>query len=216
MKRRLFAQVLGVVLFLPIPVVLVLFVQHPDPLWLSLAVGLGLMVGHRLVARPWMQRVSTRKCLWCNGLLPHGMEVESESKELILGTGSSAVSARVHLDHGDSVRRFFTFVNRFKGAMRLGIFLPLGLLLVTLILAATGREVPLMTVTRTFQLLIGLTVSFGAWGYLTEEAKDPEQIPFPVHNFFLLGLRNLLWIFRIVGLWWIVKATLFFLGLITQ
>jgi hypothetical protein len=27
-----------------------------------------------------------------------------------------------------------------------------------------------------------------------------------VHNFFLLGLRPLLWIFRLVGLWWIWKG----------
>lgn len=212
MKRRLFAQVLGVVLFLPIPVVLVLFVQHPDPLVLSLVVGIGLMVGHRLVARPWMNTIATDKCLWCNGLLPDSVEAGVESRELILGSGAGEVSARVHSNHGDPVRRFFTFVNRFRVGMRLGIFLPLGVLVVALVLAATGREVPLTAITRAFQLLIGLTVSFGAWGYLTAEAKKPEQIPFPVHNFFLLGLRNLLWIFRIVGLWWIVKATLYFLG----
>ena len=31
----------------------------------------------------------------------------------------------------------------------------------------------------------------------------PVEVPFPVHNFFLLGVRNLLWIFRLVGIWWI-------------
>ena len=210
MKRRLVAQGVGALLFLPIPVVLVLFVQQPNPLWLSLIAGIGLMMVHRLVARPWMNRVSTHKCLWCNGYLPEENEDEKQGKELILSTSGGEVSARVHFGHEDPVLRFFTFVHRFKAGMRLGIFLPLGVLLVALVLAATGREVPLTSITRAFQLLIGITVSFGAWGYLTSTPKIPARPPFPVHNFFLLGLRNLLWIFRIVGFWWIVKAGIFF------
>ena len=30
-------------------------------------------------------------------------------------------------------------------------------------------------------------------------------IDFPVHNLFLLGVRNTLWVFRLVGLWWLVS-----------
>jgi hypothetical protein len=38
----------------------------------------------------------------------------------------------------------------------------------------------------------------------------PLPVPFPAHNFFLLGLRSLLWIFRLVGAWWIVRGLGFF------
>jgi hypothetical protein len=30
--------------------------------------------------------------------------------------------------------------------------------------------------------------------------------PFPLHNFFLLGIRNTLWVFRLVGAWWLVDG----------
>jgi hypothetical protein len=36
----------------------------------------------------------------------------------------------------------------------------------------------------------------------------PAHVPFPAHNLFLLGVRNLLWIFRLVGAWWIVRGAL--------
>jgi hypothetical protein len=32
-----------------------------------------------------------------------------------------------------------------------------------------------------------------------------------VHNFYLLGIRAILWVFRLVGLWWIVAAGRFWL-----
>ncbi len=56
----------GLLLFLFIPVVLVLFVQHPSPLAGSFGLGVVLMVGHRFLARPYMQRAAAAKCLWCN------------------------------------------------------------------------------------------------------------------------------------------------------
>src|SRR3954447_3832933 len=59
----------GVVLFLFIPLVLFLFVRHPAPLGVSLGAGVLLMVGHRLLARPYMARAAAVKCLWCNRVL---------------------------------------------------------------------------------------------------------------------------------------------------
>jgi hypothetical protein len=32
--------------------------------------------------------------------------------------------------------------------------------------------------------------------------------PFPLHNLFLLGIRNTLWVFRLVGAWWLVAGVL--------
>jgi len=81
--------------------------------------------------------------------------------------------------------------------------------------AAFGREiVPLPAVTAFFQLVIGVSVNLAAWGYLFLRARaDPPAVPFSVHNFFLLGVRALLWIFRLVGIWWIWKGASFFFSL---
>ena len=47
-----------------------------------------------------------------------------------------------------------------------------------------------------------------AWGYLlVRQLDDPLRIAVPAHNFFLLGVHNLLWIFRIVGLLWVVRGS---------
>ncbi|HSU81776.1 MAG TPA: hypothetical protein VLR69_05110, partial [Thermoanaerobaculia bacterium] len=61
--NRLAVYATGVLLFLFIPVVLFLFVRHPEPVGVSLAAGVALMIGHRFLARPYMERVREVKCL---------------------------------------------------------------------------------------------------------------------------------------------------------
>lgn len=194
-------QILGLLLFLFIPVVLFLFVVHPEPLGWSLAGGAALMLGHRFLARPYMGRAAQRRCLWTGGALG-GYETEAVK----LGTLGEPVNARVRSPHARDLRRFFTFAYRRRLPLRVGIFLPLLVLLGTLATAAFGQasDAAVATATDVFRLVIGLTVNFAAWGWLTVREPEAEiRIPFPVHNFFLLGVRALLWIFRLVGVWWI-------------
>jgi hypothetical protein len=190
-------QVLGLALFLFIPVVLFLFVVHPRPIGLSLTAGALLMLGHRFLARPYMRRVAIRRCLWSGGTLC-GHEVTA------IDVGGQP--ARVRAQHARDLRRFFTWVDRRRLPLRLGIFVPLLMLLGTLVATAAGLATAdtAALATDVFRLVIGLTVNFAAWGWLTVREPDAEvSVPFPVHNFFLLGVRALLWIFRLVGIWWI-------------
>jgi hypothetical protein len=84
---------------------------------------------------------------------------------------------------------------------------------VALAATAAGRQVRLDDATALFQLVVGLTVNVAALGYLFLRPRaTPVPVPFPVHNFFLLGVRTLLWIFRLVGIWWIWKGLSWFLG----
>jgi hypothetical protein len=204
-------QVLGVLLFLFIPIVLFLFVRHPEPVGLSLAVGVILMIGHRRLARPYMQRALPWKCLWCNRVLP-----EREGEILELRAGKETLPARCCTGHREPAERYFTFLHAWRWPLRLGIFVPLLALLVALAAAAFGREIvplpALPEMTAFFQLVIGLTVNLAAFGYLfVRDERSTLEVPFPVHNFFLLGVRTLLWIFRLVGIWWIWKGLSFFL-----
>ncbi len=199
-------QLTGVLLFLFIPLVLFLFVRHPRPVGLSLAAGVILMVGHRFLARPYMARALAAKCLWCNRALP------AESETLELATGARPLSARCCPGHREPAARFFAFADALKLALRAGIFLPLLLLLLgSLAATALGRAVPLASITALFQLVVGVTVNLAALGPWLGRPVERAAVPFPVHNFFLLGVRNLLWIFRLVGLWWIVRSLLYFL-----
>ncbi|HET9228309.1 MAG TPA: hypothetical protein VFR31_16655 [Thermoanaerobaculia bacterium] len=201
--QSLKVQATGVLLFLFIPLVLFLYVRHPEPVWASLAGGVVLMVGHRLLARPYMERVLPVKCAWCNRVLPpEGGEI------LELGE----IRARCCPGHRRPAAKFFAFLESWRWVLRAGIFLPLLLLLGALAAAAFGQEAPLEDVTAFFKLIVGLTVNLAAFGYLLAPDRSPSGIPFPVHNFFLLGVRNLLWVFRLIGIWWIWQGLRHFLG----
>lgn len=191
-------QATGVLLFLFIPLVLFLFVRHPQPVGASLAAGLVLMVGHRLLARPYMARAMPWKCLWCNRI------VAGSGETLELRAGGETLAARCCAGHRPPAARFFGFLAAWRWPLRLGIFVPLLLLLAALAAAAAGQGAALPRATALFQLLVGVTVNLAAFGYLGyPPEREPGPVPFPVHNFFLLGVRNLLWVFRLVGIWWI-------------
>jgi hypothetical protein len=201
-------QILGILLFLFIPVVLLLYVRHPEPIGLSLAAGVILMIGHRRLARPYMRRALPWKCLWCNQVIPAG-----EGEILELRAGAETLPARCCTGHREPAARYLSFLHAWRWPLRLGIFLPLLALLVALLAAALGREIaPLPAVTALFQLVIGITVNVAAFGYLLIRPRHAVEVPFPVHNFFLLGVRALLWIFRLVGIWWIWKGLSYFFG----
>lgn len=203
-------QVTGVLLFLFIPLVLFLFVRHPEPVGASLLVGVALMVGHRRLARPYMTRVLPLKCAWCNRVLPAG-----DGETLELRAGGAEIRARCCSGHREPAARFFAFLESWRWPLRLGIFVPLLILLAALAATALGRPVPLADATALFQLVVGITVNVAALGSLWTPARPSAvsaRVPFPAHNFFLLGVRNLLWIFRLVGIWWIWVGLRHFLG----
>jgi hypothetical protein len=206
--RPLTIQITGVLLFLFIPLVLYLYVGHPEPVWLSLLAGIALMVGHRRLARPYMNRVLPVKCVWCNRVLTPA----APSETLEIQAGRETLRARCCPGHRRGAAKYFAFLDTWRWPLRLGIFAPLLLLLGSLLLTALGKDVPLETVTAWFRLLIGITVNLAAFGYLLAPERSPVAVPFPVHNFFLLGVRTLLWVFRLVGLWWIWKGASFLLG----
>jgi hypothetical protein len=206
-------QAAGVVLFLFIPLVLFLFVRHPEPVAASLALGMALMAGHRFLARSYMTRVVPYKCLWCNRMLPPALD--ASSRTLDLETGEQLIPARCCAAHRAPAARFFYWLYLARLPLRLGIFVPLLLLLAALAAAAAGHPRQLAAATALFQLLVGVTVSAAAWGCLLVRPPAGNAaipVPFPAHNFFLLGVRLLLWIFRLVGAWWIYRGLRFFWG----
>jgi hypothetical protein len=203
-------NLLGLGLFLFIPVVLFLFVRHPEPVGASLAAGVVLMLGHRFLARPYMARVAERKCIWCNRFLAPG----DERQAVPVRAGAADVRFVACARHGDHAARFFAWVDRLRLPLRLGIGLPLVALLTVLACAALGLPAPVELGTNWFRLLVGVTVEIAALGPRLGAADRPARAAFPLHNFTLLGLRNILWIFRLVGIWWIFSAgrALFFAG----
>jgi hypothetical protein len=206
--NRWLAHGAGVLLFLFIPLVLFLFVRHPEPVGLSLAAGVALMIVHRFLARRYLARVMPWKCVWCNRMLAEG----PAGSTLELLSGGRTLRARCCPEHRKPASKFFTFLHAWRWPLRLGIFVPLLFLLTALAASAAGQPAPVVLSTAWFKLVVGVTVNVAALGYFASREQPPLSVPFPIHNFFLLGVRNLLWVFRLVGLWWIWQGLAFVLA----
>ena len=191
----------GVALFGFIPLVLYLYLRQPLGPGASLVLGLALMFGHRFIAAPWMARHATERCLWCgrSGNPPMRFEVRASGRPWTLAACGSA--------HRDCAARFLSFVARFRIAIGLGIFVPLLLLLVGTAALAFGLPLLALEWNRLqFRLVVAATVVGTSVGYRFSQVQRPLSCPFPLHNLFLLGVRNTLWVFRLVGIWWLVTG----------
>lgn len=203
MARPWRLQILGVLLFLFIPVVLYLFVQHPEPVGASLVAGVALMLGHRFLARPYFLRVREAKCAWCN----RWIEGRDGTERFGVVAGGEQVPFVACPGHALPARRFFAWVDRWRLPLRLGIGAPLVALLGALAAAALDRPAAVPVATEAFRLVVGITVHLAALGALLGSLREtPPRAAFPLHNFSLLGIRGILWIFRLVGIWWIVAG----------
>jgi len=197
----------GMLLFLFIPLVLFLYLRQPLGPAVSIFVGLAIMVGHRFLAAPWMARHATERCLWCGR--PIGEASEGHRFAVSAGRRTETVAACNRI-HWDLAARFLTFITRCRLPIALGIFVPLVVLLVSSLALAAGRPlVPQQWNTWQFKTVVAATVVLASLAYRSvPRAASSLRSPFPLHNLFLLGIRNTLWVFRLVGAWWLVAGVL--------
>jgi len=194
----------GLLLFLFIPLVLFLYLQQPFGPAVSIALGLAIMFGHGFVAAPWMARHSTKRCLWC------GRAGDFDRTFPVVSGASEQRVAACSAGHHISVARFLTLVVRYRAPIAIGIFAPLLVLLVASLALAAGH--PLLAQDWNawqFKTIVALTVVVTSFAYRrVRQVSQPLHSPFPLHNLFLLGIRNTLWVFRLVGAWWLVAGLL--------
>ena len=204
----------GLLLFLFIPLVLLLFLRQPlGPGW-SVALGLAIMFGHRLVAAPWMAKFADVRCLWC-GRAGAGLAVP------VIAGGREWRMTACSNAHAALVARFLGSVFRFRIQIALGIFVPLAWLIVASLSSAAGYPLlPHDTNALIFRVVVAATVVTASLVPFVGQAffrripfsaqsipfGQPLRCPFPLHNLFLLGIGNTLWIFRVVGAWWLIDA----------
>jgi hypothetical protein len=198
---------LGVLLFLPVPVVLGLFTRAPLGVGASLGLGVLLMATHRLYARPFALRRADRRCLWCGGAAGDGPNVPLQEPS---GPTTWRACGEAHLE---SLTRVFGTAERWRWFLRAGILGSLGVFLGGALLATLGRLGPLTfaDASAAFRLGVSLTVlPFGALAaVLGPRTAGTIRVPFPVHVQALVGTAVVLWLFRIVGVVWIVQVVLY-------
>jgi hypothetical protein len=196
----------GVLLFLPVPLVLFLFTQQPLGPRPSLGIGVAIMLTHRLYARPFALSRARSRCLWCGGSAGEGPGVDLDEP---LGSTSWRACGQ---SHADLVSRTLGWAGERSLVLRLGILGTLALFLVLSGAAALGRPPGLEAADAiaVFRLGVALTVLPLGWlAPLSGPRRAPGgRLPFPVHLQALLGTVWVLWLFRLVGLWWLVAGLL--------
>lgn len=196
----------GLLLFLPVPLVLFLFTGQPLGPWISLGAGVVIMLTHRLYARPFALSRAHRRCLWCGGPAGDGPGVALE--EPLGRTCWRACGA----SHAGLLARTLGWAAGRRLFLGVGILGTLALFLALSVGVAAGQAAGMEAADATgvFRLGVALTVlPFGWLGPLTGPADGPKgRLPFPVHVQALVGTLWVLWLFRLVGLWWLVAALL--------
>ena len=111
-----------------------------------------------------------------------------------------------------SAWRFWEGGLSWPGALILAIlaaFLSALILRTSLAAAAGWPLVAHDTNALVFRVVVAATVvsaSIAPFVFAPAPSEPPLRCPFPLHNLFLLGIRNVLWVFRLVGAWWLVDG----------
>jgi hypothetical protein len=228
-------RVTGILLFLPVPAVLLLFTRVPFGAVPSIAAGLALMMTHPLYARPWALRHASHRCLWCGRPVPAATRASADrnrsaSTALAVTDPRGTVTWNACADgHRTSLLAMLRFAARHRVLLRAGILGTVTVSLIATVLAERGWLGPFYVsdASALFRLGVGLTVLPLGWlgprqaernGTASAPAgsADPGSggdlsagalsAPFPLHLAALIGINPVLWLFRLVGFIWLAQG----------
>jgi len=195
----------GLLLFVPVPLVLLLFTRLPLGLAGSLGLGTALMVTHRLYARPFSLARAPRRCLWCGGAAGDGGPNLAVDEPLGRTTWRTCQP-----EHAARLCRVLAWAEDHARWLRVGILGTLLAFLPGAILAGADRLGAATTADAVGLFRLGIAVTVLPLGFFasSREAQPRERwkSPFPLHIQALIGTRSVLWLFRLIGLAWLVLA----------
>jgi hypothetical protein len=202
--------VAGLLLFLPVPLVLFLFTRAPIGVLASLGIGVVLTLSHRSYARPWALSRSHARCLWCGAdVAPSASSPARLAIEDPLGRATWRTCGDAH---ARPVRAVLEWAAARRRQLELGILGTLGVFLAWATASGLGWPRPLAFDDAVAFFRLGIALTVLPLGWLAARADraplEPPRAPFPLHVPALVGLRTVLWLFRLVGLLWLVQASL--------
>jgi hypothetical protein len=157
------------------------------------------MLTHRFIARPYLYKYIKKKCIWCNGLITHNFE-ELTVKE----KGEELVFAACNKHCREQACSFFSFTNENSFVIRWFILLVVFIYIIDVMLYYFGiRFIGLSMSKDIFKAAIAMIVLPVSLFYRNSNSRD-LSFPLPVHNLFLLGVKNTLWVLRIIGAIWLI------------
>jgi hypothetical protein len=199
MSRSAFDRTLGILLFLPVPLVLWLFTAQPLGTISSLALGLTLVVTHRLYARSFALERAARRCLWCGA--------PADGPSIVLEEPSCETTWRACCEaHEGRARAVLAWAAHHGRALRIGVGGSVLLLLAVSVLARLAPALGLLPSDGVALFRLGVAITVLPLGWLGTRRQASETIgplPFPVHIQALVGTVVVVWLFRLVGLVWL-------------
>lgn len=196
----------GIAYFLPVPIVLWLFTQAPLGVRRSIALGLVMVVTHRLYARPFALRFAGERCLWSGATIAEGPVVEIREPG-----GVSTWRCRSEREE-DRLRRLLSYASRNRALIRVGIVGVLAIFVAGSLFIDRGLLGPLVREDAVAFFRGGIALVVLPLSIQGPRARrDDDQAlasPFPVHIQALIGSAAVLWLFRIVGAVWLALAAL--------
>jgi hypothetical protein len=201
----------GVLLFLPVPIVLLLFTRQPLGALPSLGIGVLLVLTHRVYARPFALARRDRRCLWCGG----AVAPDAEPVVIVEPLGRTDWRACTAA-HRERLARTLDWAARRRRFLAGGILGTLALFLALAVAAAVVRPAGLKPADAVAMFRLGIALTVLPFGWLAPTRGDPSgpsgPLPFPVHIQALIGTVSVLWLFRLVGLWWLAAGMLHVAG----
>jgi hypothetical protein len=204
-------RILGLLLFLPVPIVLVLFTRQPLGTLPSLGLGVVLVLTHRLYARPFALAHAPGRCLWCGG------PARPEAVTLALEEPPGRTEWRAcRGSHADRLQRTLGWAAARRLFLAVGILGTLAAFLLLAVAAVLGRPAVLRPDDSVAVLRLGGALTVLPFGWLAPSrglaVRSSGRLPFPVHIQALIGTLWVLWLFRLVGLWWLASSVVHLAG----
>jgi hypothetical protein len=199
------SRLAGLLLFAPVPLVLFLFTRLPLGVVASLGLGTAIMATHRFYARPFAVRRASTRCLWC------GRAALLNAVPLTIVDPLGAVDWRACASaHADRVRRTLGWANRHTAVLKAGVLGGLAVLLPGAVAAHFGWLGPLRPDDGIAYFRLSVALAVLPLGWVGPESaaalEDPLPAPFPMHLQALIGTVAVVWLFRLVGLAWLVLS----------
>jgi hypothetical protein len=199
-----------VLLFLPVPLVLFLFTRAPFGILPSLGIGVLMMLSHRHYARPWALARAQRRCLWCGAeIVASAASANDLAIDDPLGRGDWRACGDAHVL---ATRATLAWATRRQALLKVGILGSLAVFLAWAAASALRASIPSTFDDAVAFFRLGIALSVLPLGWLASRATpapgEPLRAPFPLHAPALIGLRSTLWLFSVIGLVWLVQASL--------
>ncbi len=192
----------GLLLFLPVPIVLFLFAQAPLGALPSLGLGVVLVATHRLYARPFALARAGKRCLWCGRAIAAGPDVD------VLEPFGPTRWRACGAPHEERLLKVLGFASAHANFLRVGILGTLGAFLIVGLAAGLGLLASAAYADGVAFFRAGIAFTVLPFGFLAPvlgpRAGAPTRVPFPLHIQALIGTLAVLWLFRIVGIVWLV------------